>query len=289
MAAGPEGSLFANLRGVTVRNTFLEFEDAVRDLPEGGFARQTSEPVKPSKMADLHASWQESAPLRHLQRQKRQVSEQTTTSWVTLEDSTNELEEGYFHSMTPDWGPAPPPHLGGDCGLVLGNNHIGPLGGMGLHDLGIHNLGSGRCGGLGTDGLGGQAPLHSGYPYPESAAPPQPAAGAYSVPRFCPNCGSKAEHKHFFCAFCCYRLKPAPGEGAGAGGAAAYGAPQSLPVNGGLGCGAVVAANAAGAATPHLLTDLRRFRYVEAATSDVELAHVLYLNYKRTCEESRRK
>jgi len=74
--ASPVGPLFSDLRGVTVRNTFLEFEDVGTDnLPESGFTRQASEPAKP-----FH----------------RQVSEQTTTgSGATLEESTTEPEEGY--------------------------------------------------------------------------------------------------------------------------------------------------------------------------------------------------
>eukprot|EP00411_Alexandrium_monilatum_P056609 CAMPEP_0175439498 /NCGR_PEP_ID=MMETSP0095-20121207/56574_1 /TAXON_ID=311494 /ORGANISM="Alexandrium monilatum, Strain CCMP3105" /LENGTH=238 /DNA_ID=CAMNT_0016739319 /DNA_START=42 /DNA_END=754 /DNA_ORIENTATION=+ len=68
--------LFSDLRGVTVRNTFLEFEDAGTDsFPESGFTRQASEPAKPFN---------------------RQVSEQTTSgSGATLEESATEADEGY--------------------------------------------------------------------------------------------------------------------------------------------------------------------------------------------------
>mmetsp|Transcript_66238 Transcript_66238/g.149541 ORF Transcript_66238/g.149541 Transcript_66238/m.149541 type:complete len:222 (+) Transcript_66238:98-763(+) len=68
--------LFSDLRGVTVRNTFLEFEDVGKDyLPESGFTRQASEPAKPFN---------------------RQVSEQTTTgSGATLEESNGEPDDNY--------------------------------------------------------------------------------------------------------------------------------------------------------------------------------------------------
>mmetsp|Transcript_126633 Transcript_126633/g.394236 ORF Transcript_126633/g.394236 Transcript_126633/m.394236 type:complete len:231 (+) Transcript_126633:46-738(+) len=71
-----DAPLFSDLRGVTVRNTFLEFEDFIPgSLPESGFARQASEPAKPFN---------------------RQVSEQTTAgSGAAFEESATETEHGY--------------------------------------------------------------------------------------------------------------------------------------------------------------------------------------------------
>lgn len=79
MAGLSIGHRFSDLRGVTVRNTFLEFEDedgARDDIFHGsGFTRQASEPAKPFN---------------------RQVSEQTTTgSGATLEDSVAEPDDSY--------------------------------------------------------------------------------------------------------------------------------------------------------------------------------------------------
>eukprot|EP00413_Alexandrium_margalefii_P039552 CAMPEP_0204585510 /NCGR_PEP_ID=MMETSP0661-20131031/46963_1 /ASSEMBLY_ACC=CAM_ASM_000606 /TAXON_ID=109239 /ORGANISM="Alexandrium margalefi, Strain AMGDE01CS-322" /LENGTH=81 /DNA_ID=CAMNT_0051595067 /DNA_START=107 /DNA_END=349 /DNA_ORIENTATION=+ len=72
--------LFSDLRGVTVRNTFLEFDDIGADsFPESGFARQASEPAKLFN---------------------RQVSEQTTAaSGATPEESATEQEDGGYSQL----------------------------------------------------------------------------------------------------------------------------------------------------------------------------------------------
>lgn len=205
--------LFSDLKGVTVRNTFLEFEDTAADrIPDSGFARQVSEPAKPFN---------------------RQVSEQTTTgSGGTLEDTT-ELEE----------------------------SHAGQLA---------------AC--LARAGVQAEAAI----PQPQVTMPSAPAAfglpeispfpGALPVPvpRFCPNCGNEAEPNHRFCPYCCFQLQWAP---AASNATTGISNDAVLPLTG-LTQNPTVALMA-----PHFLSYLRRFRYIEAKASDVELARVFCMDY----------
>jgi len=93
------------------------------------------------------------------------------------------------------------------------------------------------------------------------------------MPRFCPNCGSEAEPNHRFCPYCCYQLQ----QPFAASGGTQQGAMQrsAIPIN-------VEASLTVSPSAPNLLAYLRRFRYVEAAQRDVELARVLCLNYMQT-------
>mmetsp|Transcript_126635 Transcript_126635/g.394246 ORF Transcript_126635/g.394246 Transcript_126635/m.394246 type:complete len:225 (+) Transcript_126635:121-795(+) len=83
--------LFSDLRGVTVRNTFLEFGELGADsFPESRFSRQTSEPAKPLN---------------------QQVPEQTTASW-----GATDPEDGYSQLAS---------HLSSACPVIAGDWHGG--------------------------------------------------------------------------------------------------------------------------------------------------------------------
>lgn len=163
-------SMFADLRGVTVRNTFLEFEDCGRDelAPESGFLRQASEPAKPFG---------------------RQVSEQTTAgSGMTMEDARNRD----FESTTePDDGFHGLPYLASQLPVFA----AAAAGGL--------DLGQGQLPNITTAAL--QAALAMAVAPTQTQVH---AAGPQMLPRFCPNCGSEAELNHRFCPFCCFLLQP---------------------------------------------------------------------------------
>lgn len=223
-------SLFADLRGVTVRNTFLEFEDINRDdfLPENGFTRQASEPAKP-----FH----------------RQVSEQTTAgSGATFEDArgrdllveeSNTEPEESFPTTLPSW------YMGTSLPQMAAAAAVG-----------------GRD--LGQDPLP-QMMLKAALEATASMAPalPTTAQVLHGRPplaaRFCPNCGSEAEPNHRFCPYCCYQLHPFP---------------SALPL-GALADDSHVGVAADSPTVSGLLSGIRRFRYVEASQSDVDLARHL--------------
>jgi len=167
--------LFSDLRGVTVRNTFLEFEDVSADnLPESGFARQASEPAKPFN---------------------RQVSEQTTTgSGATLEESATEPEEAYTQLAS---------YLSHSLPQVVAGDRRGGGARPQGHMTEMENTALQAA---------LQAATVNAAPAP---LPPQAPHGALAIPRFCPNCGAEAEPNHRFCPYCCYPLQGTGGGAAG--------------------------------------------------------------------------
>jgi len=98
----------------------------------------------------------------------------------------------------------------------------------------------------------------------------QEAPASPAVPhamRFCPNCGTEAEPTHRFCPFCRYQLQPGGPTPCGGG----YAMPAPAPAS-------------QAAPTPlglDLISNVRRFRYVEASPSDVQLAQVTCLNFRQ--------
>jgi len=235
--------LFSDLRGLTVRNTFLEFEEQNRDdvFPETGFTRQASEPTKPFN---------------------RQVSEQTTTaSGTTLEESAPDTEESYNLSY----------------GMAMMANKM-----QMQQSIGGVPLQSRRGNGANTRPMAPdvvnstlKAALHAATTtLPESMQAQMVSQSSMAMPRFCPNCGAESEPAHRFCPYCCYQLQAfvPPNNLAGAG-------PQGLPQqsvgpNVELGTTEQVQKTSA----PDFLLYLRRFRYVEASPSDIQRAHALCMN-----------
>lgn len=230
----PAAPLFSDLRGVTVRNTFLEFEDTGKNdmLPESGFTRQASEPAKPFN---------------------RQVSEQTTTgSGATLEESSGaEPDEGYAQLAAYLGATMPQANMGD---FMRGGGNSGQVG---RHDPSVMQAAFQVASATGVTAVAAPAPVQQQFP----------------MARFCPNCGSEAEPNHRFCPYCCFQLQ----QPFAASGGMQQGAMQksAAPVNGEAGL--TVSPSA-----PNLLSYLRRFRYVEAAQRDVELARVVCLNYMQT-------
>lgn len=97
---------------------------------------------------------------------------------------------------------------------------------------------------------------------------PAPPAAAHAM-RFCPNCGTEAEPTHRFCPFCRYQLQPGgPTPGGGGGG---YTMPAPAP--------AIQAAPVP--VGTDLISNVRRFRYVEASPSDIQLAQATCLNFRQ--------
>mmetsp|Transcript_6529 Transcript_6529/g.17723 ORF Transcript_6529/g.17723 Transcript_6529/m.17723 type:complete len:224 (-) Transcript_6529:288-959(-) len=96
---------------------------------------------------------------------------------------------------------------------------------------------------------------------------PAAPAAAHTM-RFCPNCGTEAEPTHRFCPFCRYQLQPsapAPGSNGGYTMPAPAPASQASPAPLGL----------------DLISNVRRFRYVEASQADIRLAQVTCLNFQQ--------
>lgn len=284
------GDFFSDLRGVTVRNTFLEFADTARDdfFPDSGFARQASEPAKSMNQDQVYSSW---------------VDELTGGSAAgtptPAEKMPEEAEEG-------------------DQSAQL-RACLAPSGGSGRHRLPSAGAAGSAAGGrpsaltgdlsaFGVDGGDGAAGMAA-----MSFAAPMSAAPLVAMPRFCPNCGAEVEPKHRFCPYCCFQLHnggcgggaAAPaGDGGDCGGLempprCAQAQPQppcmfplaSGDARGGGGRGGMwqtaagVGMGGSPIPTPNLLSSLRRFRYVEASPEDVNLARAICFNMMQ--EQSR--
>lgn len=245
---------FADLRGVTVRNTFLEFEDFVHDcLPDQGFARQASEP------ASLLI---------------RQVSKQTTAGSSGTYDETSPEEEA-----------CRPARQGGAVALrapVAATTHALPDQ-AGGHDFRMQHAAPGAADVSAAQGgnLGGQCSACA----PQEAAQPMQQAQILAI-RFCPNCGEEVEPTHRFCPFCCYQLHriqdsvlapalapatPWPETSAAGGRAAAV-----------LGQGDAENRQRAPAKHQDMLGYIRRFRYIEASETDVYEARMLCEKFMRS-------
>mmetsp|Transcript_49308 Transcript_49308/g.107333 ORF Transcript_49308/g.107333 Transcript_49308/m.107333 type:complete len:250 (-) Transcript_49308:559-1308(-) len=238
--------MLSDLRGVTVRNTFLELEESGHDegdLPECGtgalfgrrFSRQASEPVKMLN---------------------RQVSEQTTAaSMVTIEASVDRSRgdsPNFDNAMDPDEG------LGQ---YVYKNEMLAQAGG--LHCPAVPQLWPNwQHNPAASEQMVGIADLwKSGIPQcGQSLQAQRPPGQLESMPRFCPNCGAESEAEHRFCPYCCFQLQAMPSP-------PMTSTPTAPPQNG--------PTVATGASTSELLSSLRRFRYIQACPSDIERAHLL--------------
>jgi hypothetical protein len=100
---------------------------------------------------------------------------------------------------------------------------------------------------------------------------PQEAQMAPVAPlttRFCPNCGHEVEPTHRFCPFCRYQLQGGNVAAPPAGYVISVAAPVSQVVQPPAGS--------------DLLSSVRRFRFVEASPSDIQLAQVACLNHRQT-------
>merc|ERR1712210_52525 len=73
---------------------------------------------------------------------------------------------------------------------------------------------------------------------------------------FCPHCGTKVELTHRFCPFCCCQLQTGGAAPRDDGGCA-------MPTP------ALARQAAVASVTPELISNLKRFRYVEASASDI--------------------
>eukprot|EP00443_Scrippsiella_acuminata_P066619 CAMPEP_0115503488 /NCGR_PEP_ID=MMETSP0271-20121206/69506_1 /TAXON_ID=71861 /ORGANISM="Scrippsiella trochoidea, Strain CCMP3099" /LENGTH=255 /DNA_ID=CAMNT_0002932589 /DNA_START=108 /DNA_END=875 /DNA_ORIENTATION=- len=249
MATSPSvAALLSDLRGVTVRNTFLEFEDtAPDDLPDSGFARQASEPAKPFN---------------------RQVSEQTTAgSGATFEEGSTEPDDAGYSQLESYLNRVPlaAQALGGGGGTRPGAQ---------MPDLATAAA---------LQAVIQAATANSASTSTAAPSPSPPCSGLMPVMRFCPNCGAEAEPNHRFCPYCCYQLQQSFPGGGGKVGSGNQAPPASLPQPScsqqAFGGDRGAAASASHPVAPNLLTCLRRFRYVEASPADVEYAHALCLNF----------
>jgi len=230
-------ALLSDLHGVTVRNTFLEFEDVSTDpFQTSGFMRQTSEPA--------NAFY-------------RQASEQTTAgSGGTLEESTTEPDENHSNLTACLRAGLPPA-----CQLQPSVTKVkGPL-----------------AADVASVSFQGLQAAPASVPDPNQGFPSQ-----ILVPRFCPNCGARSERWHRFCPYCRYQLQPMGAGFTSEGGCNTMAAPAvPAPSTGPQSCGA-----------PNLLSHIRRLRYIEACSEDIELVQLAcqaYLRGEEGCAAAERK
>jgi len=220
--------------GVTVRNTFLEFDAREGDLaPEGGIARQTSEPAKPFN---------------------RQLSEQTTAGSVA---ASAEREESSVYAFSDV------PQFGDTMWFACGG---GPSGGPFPMQLAMsHNM------------MQTASSSASGFwagPYSASATS---RCGMLPTMRFCPNCGGDLQPNSRFCPFCCCCLFQTFSGTRGAGAQSERPCWPGLATSSGGRTAAAAAGCAPGGDAGELsfVASLRRFRYIEAASADVERARAV--------------
>jgi len=283
------GDSILGMKGLTLRNTFLEFKDEEDTLTLDGFKRQGSEPAKPPSM--------------------RQVSEQTTSD----ESLSYRHGEGSMPSRNTT---ADPSNLSAEFKLgrmpPASDEHPSSIGmGMGM------GWGMGIIPGMSVPGgaweaalMAVQQSLAAPLPQLQPAAvklPAQRATAARQGPSFCPDCGSKVKDPtHRFCAYCCFPLKDLQQEAASA--PLPAGPPDmSFPMDLGLGMSKGMTLNpsaadmAAAAALvaqhqalqqqvdnqrlslslqqDNIMTCLQHFRFVDAQRLDVEHAKAVCLSY----------
>eukprot|EP00440_Ansanella_granifera_P018326 gb/GFBE01019902.1/.p1 GENE.gb/GFBE01019902.1/~~gb/GFBE01019902.1/.p1 ORF type:complete len:295 (+),score=76.37 gb/GFBE01019902.1/:1-885(+) len=258
------------MRGLNVRNTFLEFKEEDDQLGDLDFARQASEPAKPS-------SW------------NRQLSEQTTAGTMDImdgaEDSAGELDDALLNHASNFAGSSY------KSGAVLAHaaNFASSEASLlsALQAMTTSSLKTASAPPIMPDALPTMVPRFC------------PNCGAKVV-----------NQTHRFCAYCCYSLvqlqheaaaaqvasmlpPPLPGvsgatnpllsniqQQAAALFASTQGFPQGLPTGPGKG----LKAPPTSAAPPsegegYFLNSIRHFRYMEADTLDVELAKALCLTH----------
>jgi len=257
------------VKGINVRNTFIEFEeeDSYGDFDgRTGFGRQASEPAKPS-------SW------------NRQVSEQTTAITAEgTEESAIDVEDT-MHLSPSDFqiqGHVPGEMLAHASRM---GSDVAFLDAIKAVNQAVSNMTQM------TQGAASTMPVN----------PPKPQL------RFCPSCGAKVlSQAHRFCAYCCFpfgqlqdETVPPPAQ------QTSLLSSSPMPSSMGAVEQALLANMQAAAPMPSqpvmpgkvsktskankspqpdnggLLSNLRHFRYMEANQLDVELARVLCLTHIR--------
>eukprot|EP00403_Amphidinium_massartii_P015332 CAMPEP_0178428866 /NCGR_PEP_ID=MMETSP0689_2-20121128/30505_1 /TAXON_ID=160604 /ORGANISM="Amphidinium massartii, Strain CS-259" /LENGTH=270 /DNA_ID=CAMNT_0020050665 /DNA_START=159 /DNA_END=971 /DNA_ORIENTATION=- len=260
-----QNQFYADIRGVTVRNTFLDFHDDCAQV-DTGFMRQCSAPVA----------------------FKRQESEQTTAgsggSGTGFEESSDDFGEGGYAMMSPPLDPGMMAAFQ-NCGIPM---PMMPSHGPGSAPKPASQWTMPMCG-----GAQGAPPM-----VPEES-PHMPSMGGVTQ---CPQCGAQTQPGHRFCPFCCYQLiggAPAPAtaaflnmssggrqmQGGGGGGcwqpgsaAASVGHFQmtsQVPDNNGGASGSNGMAAQGGTC---FLSSLSAVPYVESPMADVERMRVMLAN-----------
>lgn len=273
---GPSFDFRSDLRGVTVRNTFLEFADTGRDefFPDSGFMRQASEPAKSMNQDQAYSSW---------------VDELTggcamTGSPVGAEQRTADGQGDGYAAQFNYFAAGPSSHDVSAADMVGAGGDAYPSAAALQAAFGAGGSCSCSCGSGGS--------IQSTMPPP---VPTMPAGcGVGSPPRFCPHCGAEVAPNHRFCPYCCFQLHNIGGgvDGGcgGCGGSNSRGGvaqaclemqpqlsglfPQPCSAGGG-GIGVWPPRGSDGCAAPSLLTNLRRFRYVEANEDDIRIAQTI--------------
>jgi len=270
MAGAGMPSYLSGLRGVTVRNTFLEFQDDDFFVdPSDRFGRQASEPAKP------HSSW------------NRQMSDQTTAgSGATFEEcrgrdlmvdeSITDTEDSL--AQIASYMGMGPPLRGGMPFPTFEQLHMPS-----------HMDVAGNALQAALQAVALQAKLPP-LPLPTPCPVPVEHIALQSAPvaRFCPNCGAKVDRHHRFCPYCCYQLQLCNAVLQNAA-AAAAGGPSAFPgadATAGLSfppgqhrLPMASSSSSQGSAVQSPVCYLQRFRYVEANPADVQLARALCLAY----------
>lgn len=275
------------MKGLTLRNTFLEFKDEEDTLTLDGFNRQASEPAKPPSM--------------------QQLSEQRGTT----DGAFNFV--GSMPSRNATAAPSPEFHPPKDFqfyGEPTSDEHPSSMG-----------MAAGLSPSVWEAALMAVQQTMTPLPHPLQPVPAKflrmgsaPAAtGAVAArgPSFCPRCGSKVmDSSHRFCAYCCFPLKDLQHESMPEAHPVAAPPPDmSFPVDLGLAMRQGMTLNPASAdltaaaliaqhqALQHgfqsigterrstypeqdnIMKSLRHFRYVDAKELDIEHAKAVCLSY----------
>mmetsp|Transcript_17346 Transcript_17346/g.60609 ORF Transcript_17346/g.60609 Transcript_17346/m.60609 type:complete len:294 (-) Transcript_17346:320-1201(-) len=263
-------SLLSDLRGVTVRNTFLEYanfggdDDDMFDELDASCLRQTSEPAKPF---NRQVSEQTTAGSGHSVAEASSFDTDDPSSAQSLLRRQQQLAAYVAATQHMVQEVGSPKKVAACPSPSLPVAHAGAFMEARSAPMAHAAGGAGFGGGYHTQGAGGPS-VGGGC----RASPP--------IPRFCPSCGSEAEPAHRFCPYCCFQLQalqPSVSEGPARGsanGKHTTGGQPSWAAGETSAFGAEVLSGHAGARAPNLLSCLRRFRYVEASFADVELARM---------------
>lgn len=200
--------MISDLRGVTVRNTFVELEDPGVDaiLNDSGFARQSSEPARPVHQREDRGSY---AYEKHLRKDVTEVP-----------------------PMPGGWQPTMPQYrFDVSCAKP-------------------QQFGTGSL----TESMNMMSP-------PVFQAAFMPQSNNLPAVRFCPNCGAQAQEAHRFCPYCCFQFQGVMTATAAFGNIIGDKSDNMPPGD-----------------STNLLMCLRRFRYIEATSPDVDRAHAVVNN-----------
>mmetsp|Transcript_6299 Transcript_6299/g.13951 ORF Transcript_6299/g.13951 Transcript_6299/m.13951 type:complete len:258 (+) Transcript_6299:59-832(+) len=248
--------MLSDLRGVTVRNTFLELEeDSEDDFPEWGrtvsgkrFARQASEPAK---------------------LMSRQDSAQTTAASVVTTEASGDQSRS---ESSPDdmTDPDDDSSQDEDRSAMLGKGEV-------VHCPGVPQLSANwqqnpaaneQMVGIPNSWNSGISPIWHSLPAQRAPGGPE-----QSVPCFCPKCGAGAELDHRFCPYCCFNFQSMPSLPMPT-------MPSTLTPTRPPQRGPASASAAGMADKSDLLGSLSHFRYMDACATDIEKAHRLLKGLK---------